>query len=212
MLRGFYNADSGATSTAGAAQADAPVNESDAPPDAPAATPDTTGDDDPDDDDDSDSETEPELTTEQLNRELERARRQSATRRVQLREAREQLTAAQARIAELEASAPPAPPDDTAARIAAAERRAAIAEAAASANVPMAALQAFRALEAAEADAIPAALEALRGYLGSGPVGGHKPPVDVGSTPTLDQQIADAEAKGDYKTSMRLKALKTQQK
>lgn len=160
--------------------------------------------------DDDDDEDPPQLTAEQERAELDRARRQAAKYRTQRREAQQALETANARIRELEAAAgQPVAADPAAAaeaRATAAERRAAIAEAAAGSGVPMAALQAFRALEAADGDAIGPALEALAAFLAPVSAGGQRPPDSPGATLTLDQQIADAEKRKDVKTSMRLKA------
>lgn len=153
-----------------------------------------------------DGDAEPDLTAAEWQSEAAKARKQAARYRTELR-------TAQARIAELEtAQAAPVAPDvagEANARAVAAERRAAVAEAAAEQQVPTGLLSASRDLAQAETpDQISAALGKIKAFLAPTSAGVHRPPVDVSTAPTLDQQIADAEKRGDVQASIRLKSAK----
>ncbi len=159
---------------------------------------------------DPDAEEDPELTADEWQSEATKARKQAARYRTQLREA-------QARIAELEAA--PAPPPAAAnpaqeaeSRAVAAERRALVAESAAEQGVPAALLAATRELHAAETpEAIAQAISKIKGFLAPASAGGHRPPAEQTTAPTLDQQIADAQKAGNTRLSISLKAQKTAQ-
>lgn len=157
------------------------------------------------DEDDDDGE----LTPDELRGELDRARKQAAKYRTRLRTAETELKEAKTK---LDATPEPLAIDPIIAveqRAAAAERRALIAEAAAEANIPTAAIKAFRQLEAAEGDdGIKAALDVLKQYLAGTPGGPKSPPTEQGRSLTNDELIADAERTGDVRTTMRLKSAK----
>lgn len=162
---------------------------------------------------DEDGEEEPELTVAEWQAEAGKARKQAAKFRTERNTAREQLATAQARIAELESSASqPAqadPAQEAETRAQAAERRALIAEQAAEAGVPAALLKAFGELTAAADEAaIAGALGKLKAFLAPASAGGHRPPTELGAPLSLDQQIADAEKRGDNAAVFRLKAQK----
>lgn len=191
---------------------DSPIVESDPVDPTPAPAADEEADDEDTDDTDADGSN-PELTAEEWENEASKARKQAARYRTQRNTARTDLATAQARISELEAAAStPAATDPVAAAQAetsAANRRAQIAEAAHEQGVPAALLAASRELQQADsAEAIAAALGKIKSFLAPASAGGQRPPVDVSTAPTLDQQITDAEKRGDTRTSIALKAAK----
>lgn len=209
--RYFHPDDPGGTSPAPASEAaaaePAPAAE---PTPEPEAAAESDDDDPPDDDTPDPAET---LTPAELRAAAERARRQAARYRTQLRSTEEALAAAQTRARELEQqlATPPAPDPAQAAeaRAQAAERRALIAEVAAATGVPAPLLAAFRELQGASDEAaVAAALSSIREHLAPASAGGHRPPGEPSQPLTLDQQIADAERAGNTTLSLRLKAQK----
>jgi hypothetical protein len=149
----------------------------------------------------------PELTPDELRGELDRARRQSARYRTERNAARTRIAELEGQVAQQQAPPTADPAQAAEARATAAERRAQIAEAAAEAGVPAGLLTAQRELAAAETpEAISAALGKIKTFLAPASAGAHRPPADSSTAPTLQQQIADAEARRDVKASLRLKA------
>lgn len=189
-----------------------PGQEPETAPDAPDAPETETGQEpatEPPEADEPDDE--PDLTPDETRSELDRARKQAARYRTRLRSAEQERDALKAQLAAAQSQPDPQPDPAQEAdrRVAQAERRALIAEAAAEAQIPTAALRAFRQLEAAEGDAgVAAALDALKPFLASQGGGPQTPPSDPGRTLSHDEQLAEAEKSGDTRTAMRLKSAK----
>lgn len=201
-LRPFEAADDGTGSGSPAADPATPPPAAErAPATDPATDPAAADPPAPAADESEEEDAEPVLTAEEWQSEATKARKQAARYRTELR-------TAQARIAEL--SATPAPPDPAQAaevRAVAAERRASIAEAASEIGVSSGMLKAIAELQAATTpEAISGAIAKLHTFQAPLSAGAHRPPTEVTTAPTIDQQIKDAEQSSDWRTSMRLKA------
>ena len=144
----------------------------------------------------------------EMQAQLERIRKEAAKYRTRMRTAEQERDALKAQLDAVQSQQrTPDPTQEAESRIALAERRALVAEAAAEMSIPASAIKAFRALESATDEAgVTAALDALKPFLATPGAGPQKPPADPGRTLNETEQIAEAEKAGDTKTAMRLKS------